>query len=159
MSQSHGSSDFLLFTVHSNFASPETNHLRHHAVLSALLKEGAVEGDTLHVVQLQNEGVKKVGYIVSESFVDLVEDYLEEFEGDSYLLLTTHMHGMRKATRMTLDHNKDGVFVGYMRSAPAGFAIRNDYVLRQDTDTYFIIHPSDETNMTELAKLGFYSYN
>lgn len=160
MSQSHGSTDSILFTVQSNYASPDTNQMRHAEALRRLAQEGATEGYDMHIVKVMDEGVQKVGYIVTEDYVDAVEELLDMYDQEGYILLVTHMHGMRKAIRMSLDVNEEGEFIGYMRSVPVEMAIRSrSYVHRPDKDAYFLVHPSDETNMAELAKLGFYTYN
>ena len=143
MSQSHGNTDYLIFSVYNKNLTELDNAINHRAVLSTMEGMGVLEAQGVYL------GDAEQSFIISADHEQFVKDVCKIYEQECYLKAETHWHGLRKASFVYPDDTTE--FMGYLRSVSEQRAKASDgYTYRADIDTYWIIDDTDETDISKL---------
>lgn len=143
MSQSHGHTDYIIFTVYQN-KSPIHDHLNYENVKRKLKSRG-IEFVELSVRQLYE--ISSSYFMINEKYTDLVLDLCETYDQKFFISAKTYKHGLRKVFFNYLDGTVE--FRGYFRSVDKKKAEEEGrYFYRYDLDKYWIISDSDNTQIT-----------
>ena len=138
MSQSHGHSDYIIFSVYQGKVD---DALAHKGIMASFDFSGIKYQECEGVYM----GQKEESIIINADHEPLVLSLCRDYNQECYMIAETHKHGLRKAYFVYLDDGRKE-FMGYLRSVSRERALESDgYTYRPDMDKYWIITEDDDT--------------
>jgi len=144
-------STLYIFSVMKSDISGIDNELL-HAQMKRYLK-----GSAIPFVEVlgRYDGVVEAGFLINAQDVpeEAIVAYSRVHKQDCYLTVTQHRHGIRTAV-FTNPYTGAKTSRGFFRSLDEATvkALELDYTYRKDVNTYWVIWPTDTTNMTDFEE-------